>query len=82
MLLRTLNKIQIWIDNQLRTSRLRRFLRHNEEAAQLEVCKEGLNHALAIFGVRGMQLLDPPLTPQLDTLSDDGIGRPRGNPTR
>ncbi|KAJ7683713.1 P-loop containing nucleoside triphosphate hydrolase protein [Mycena rosella] len=46
----TLNKIQILMQNQLRTRKIRRLFRQSEEAAQLEACKAGLKRALDIFG--------------------------------
>ncbi|KAF7336985.1 AAA domain-containing protein [Mycena venus] len=48
----TLNKIQIWINNQERTSKIRRLFRQNEEVAQLEVCKAGIKIALDVFGAQ------------------------------
>ncbi|KAF7336993.1 AAA domain-containing protein [Mycena venus] len=48
----TLSKLQIWIDNQQRTSKIRRLFRQHEETAQLETCKAGLTHALNVFGTQ------------------------------
>ncbi|KAJ7111965.1 hypothetical protein C8R44DRAFT_856537 [Mycena epipterygia] len=47
----TLDKIKIWLGNQRRTSKIRRLLRLNEEAAQLEACKARLNQARDVFGI-------------------------------
>ncbi|KAJ6561869.1 hypothetical protein B0H19DRAFT_89117 [Mycena capillaripes] len=42
----TVNKIQIWIESQQRTSKIRRLFRQHEEAAQLQACAAALKHAL------------------------------------
>ncbi|KAJ7067361.1 hypothetical protein C8F01DRAFT_665982 [Mycena amicta] len=49
----TLNKLQIWLGNQQTTSKLRRLFRQNEEAAQLEACRQGIKRSLDIFSTRG-----------------------------
>ncbi|KAK7006164.1 AAA domain-containing protein [Favolaschia claudopus] len=48
----TLNKLQIWIENQQRASKIRRLFRQTEETAQLEVSKAGLKQALEVLGTQ------------------------------
>jgi hypothetical protein len=52
MLSRTLQKIESFMRTQQDMGRLKRFLRQQENAAQLEDCKMGLRDALDVFLVR------------------------------